>query len=251
MVNCCGVPEQVGVPLAKVGVTIIVAVTGKAVLFVALKAAIFPEPLTDKPMLVRLFVQLKVVVPPVFVVLKFIVLVCTPLQTVWFEIVLTCPFGFTVIVNILGVPKQVTTPLIYEGVTVMVAITGVEPEFKALKAAIFPEPLPANPIEGVSFNQLYITVPTPVFVVVKLIAVIEVEWQTTWLEIVLTCGTGFTVILKICVGPGQLNEAFENVGVTTKLPTARLLLLLLPIKVGISPLPVNPIPILELVFVQE
>ena len=82
MVNCCGVPEQVGVPLAKVGVTIIVAVTGKAVLFVALKAAIFPEPLTDKPMLVRLFVQLKVVVPPVFVVLKFIVLVCTPLQTV-------------------------------------------------------------------------------------------------------------------------------------------------------------------------
>ena len=36
----------------------------------------------------------------------------------------------------------------------MVAITGAVPEFKALKAAIFPEPLPANPIEVLSFSQL-------------------------------------------------------------------------------------------------
>ena len=58
MVNCCGVPAQVGVPLAKVGVTVIVAVTGKALLFMALKAVIFPGPLPERPILAKLFVQL-------------------------------------------------------------------------------------------------------------------------------------------------------------------------------------------------
>jgi hypothetical protein len=58
IVNDCDAPIQLEVPLAKVGVTVIVAVTGKAVLFIALKAAIFPEPLAERPMLERLFVQL-------------------------------------------------------------------------------------------------------------------------------------------------------------------------------------------------
>ena len=66
-----------------------------------------------------------------------------------------------------------------------------------------------------------------------------------------TCGAGFTVMLKGWVGPGQLTEAFVNVGVTTKLPTVGLLLLFAPTKVGISPILVNPIPILEFEFVQE
>ena len=93
-------------------------------------------------------------VPPVFVVPKFTAVVGRPLQTVWFEIVLTCPFGLTVMVNVLTAPVHVTVPFAYEGVTVMVAITGAVPVFVALKAAIFPDPLAANPIEGLSFTQL-------------------------------------------------------------------------------------------------
>ena len=82
IVNDCDAPIQVEVPLAKVGVTVIVAVTGKAVLFTALKVAIFPDPLLERPMLTRLFVQLYVVVPPVFPVPQFMALVGRPLQTV-------------------------------------------------------------------------------------------------------------------------------------------------------------------------
>ena len=36
----------------------------------------------------------------------------------------------------------------------MVAITGAAPVFVAVKTAIFPDPLAANPIDGVSFVQL-------------------------------------------------------------------------------------------------
>ena len=54
----------------------------------------------------------------------------------------------------MAAPAHVTVPLAYEGVTVMVAITGAVPAFVAVKIAIFPEPLAANPMEGVSFVQL-------------------------------------------------------------------------------------------------
>jgi hypothetical protein len=57
MVNVIGVPLQ---PLAT-GVTVIVATMGAFVLFVGLKDAIFPVPLSGKPMLLLLFVQLYIV----------------------------------------------------------------------------------------------------------------------------------------------------------------------------------------------
>jgi hypothetical protein len=53
IVKLWGVPTQ---PFA-VGVTVIVAVTGLALPFVAVKAGILPVPLAAKPMLVVLFVQ--------------------------------------------------------------------------------------------------------------------------------------------------------------------------------------------------
>jgi hypothetical protein len=58
--------------------------------------------------------------------------------------------GFTVIVNVCGVPGQ-EFPV---GVTVIVAVTGVVPALVAVNAAIFPEPLAANPIEGSLFVQV-------------------------------------------------------------------------------------------------
>jgi hypothetical protein len=62
--------------------------------------------------------------------------------------------GFTVMVNACGVPGQVTLLKIYCGVTVMVAITGTEPAFTAVKGAMFPDPLAARPIVGSSLTHV-------------------------------------------------------------------------------------------------
>ena len=62
--------------------------------------------------------------------------------------------GFTVIVNVAGDPMQVVPPLVKEGVTVIVAVTADELLFTAVKEGIFPVPLAAKPIEGVSLVQL-------------------------------------------------------------------------------------------------
>ncbi len=58
--------------------------------------------------------------------------------------------GLTVMVNENGVPTQ---PLA-EGVTVTVATMAVVPALMAVKEGIFPVPLAANPIAGVSFTQV-------------------------------------------------------------------------------------------------
>jgi hypothetical protein len=50
-------PVQLTDPFVKVGVTVIVAVTGVVPLFVAVKDAILPLPLAAKPMLVLSFVH--------------------------------------------------------------------------------------------------------------------------------------------------------------------------------------------------
>lgn len=50
MVNVLDVPTQLTLPLVKVGVTVIVAVTGALVALVATKEAILPEPVAARPM---------------------------------------------------------------------------------------------------------------------------------------------------------------------------------------------------------
>jgi hypothetical protein len=69
-----------------------------------------------------------------------------PSQTVWLPGFATMPTAFTVIVKISGVPAQ---PAL-SGVTVIVAI----PELVVVNDAIFPLPLAASPIDGLSFVQL-------------------------------------------------------------------------------------------------
>ncbi len=53
-----------------------------------------------------------------------------------------------------GVPVQVAPPLVYEGVTVIVAVTGDVPVFTAANEAMLPLPLAASPIDGVLLVQL-------------------------------------------------------------------------------------------------
>ena len=62
--------------------------------------------------------------------------------------------GFTVIVNVLDVPVQVKPALVNVGVTVIVAVTGVLPVLTAVKLAIFPVPLAANPMDDAVLVQL-------------------------------------------------------------------------------------------------
>ncbi len=83
-------------------------------------------------------------------VVKLIAAVGALLHTVWFAGVFITAVGFTVIVNVLGVPVQ---PFAV-GVTVIVATTGALPVLVAMKLAILPVPLAANPIDGALFVQL-------------------------------------------------------------------------------------------------
>ena len=57
-------------------------------------------------------------------------------------------------VNVLAVPAQLTPPLVNIGLTVMVAVTADDVALVAMKEAMFPLPLAANPIDGVLFTQL-------------------------------------------------------------------------------------------------
>lgn len=57
-------------------------------------------------------------------------------------------------VNVVAVPEQVVPPLVYVGVTVIVAVTGAVPLFTAVNEAMLPVPLAARPIEALLLVQL-------------------------------------------------------------------------------------------------
>jgi len=153
MVKVFAGPGQVTPPFVKEGVTVMLALTGDPVELVAIKGEMFPVPLAAKPMLVLLFVQVYVVLPPVFTVVNVIKDVLEPLQTTWLSGWTTWPNGLTVIVKVSDGPAQLTIPIVYVGVTVIVAITGSVVVFTAGNEAMSPFPDEANPILGVSFVQ--------------------------------------------------------------------------------------------------
>ena len=137
IVNVIAVPVQ---PLAVVGVTVIVAVIGAAVLLVAVKLGILPWPVAASPMAVLLLAQLNIV--PATVPVKFTAAVLAPLHKVWLATAATFALGLTVIVNVIGSPAQ---PLAV-GVTVIVPLIAVVPALVAVKLGILPVPVAARPI---------------------------------------------------------------------------------------------------------
>ena len=144
MVN---VVEAPGHPAA-VGTTVITELIGVVPPLTAVNEGKVLLPEVPEPMAGLLLVQLYVVpatVPP-----KVTAVVAAPLQSVWLGTVFTVGVGFTVMVNVVGVPGH---PLAV-GVTVMVAVTDVVPVFTALKEAMFPLPEPAKPMDVVVFVQL-------------------------------------------------------------------------------------------------
>ena len=66
---------------------------------------------------------------------------------------LTWASGFIVIVNVFELPIQLELPLLYVGITIIVATNGELVELVAVKL-MFPVPVPTKPIDVVSFVQL-------------------------------------------------------------------------------------------------
>ena len=100
IVKLCEGPGQ---PLAR-GVTVIVAITGALVEFVAVNDGIFPLPLAAKPIEVLLFVQLNPV--PLTAPEKFIALVVALLHKDWLAGCTTLGVGLTAIVKLCKAPGQ-------------------------------------------------------------------------------------------------------------------------------------------------
>jgi hypothetical protein len=75
-------------------------------------------------------------------------------QRTWFERLLTVGIGFTVMLKDLEIPVQVSPALEKDGITVMVAETGVVVVLIAWKEAISPVPLGGRPMDGFEFVQL-------------------------------------------------------------------------------------------------
>jgi hypothetical protein len=145
---------------------VILAVTGTGPILFAIKAGISPVPFAGRPMDGILFVQVNVV--PLNVGINVTPFVVSLLHTIWLAgSTARSGDGFTVIVNVLGVPVQVRRV----GVTVMVAVTGMIPVLTGKKERIFPVPLAGIPIEGLLFVQLNATVPG---VPVKVMSVLAV-----------------------------------------------------------------------------
>jgi hypothetical protein len=206
-----------------------VATTGATPALVAAKAAMLPVPLAAKPIDMSSLVQLYAVPVPE----KFTATVLAVLHTTWSEGSDTLGVGFTVMVNTCGVPTQ-TGPAVW-GVTVMVATTGVAPPLVAMKAPMFPVPLPARPTEGVSLVQLNVAPAVPT----KVIAVVLAPLHTTWSAGSTTVGVGFTVIVKLADGPAHP----LNTGVTVTVATTGAAPPFTPVKAAMLPVPdaANPI----------
>ena len=135
-------------------ITVTVATAGAVPGLVPVKLAILPVPLAAKPMLVLLLVQLNTAVPPWVGVVNTIAAVGALLHTTWLATGLIIGAGLTVIVNVIGVPTQLTPPLVNVGVTMMVATTGALVVLMAVNVGISPVPLAAKPMDGWLLAQL-------------------------------------------------------------------------------------------------
>ena len=62
--------------------------------------------------------------------------------------------GFTVILNVVGVPGQLVPPAVKIGVTVIFPKMGAVPGFVAIKEGMFPEPFAPRPMAVLLFVQV-------------------------------------------------------------------------------------------------
>jgi len=176
---------------------------------VAVKDPILPVPLAAKPIEGVLFTQLNTtLLPPLplFGLVNAMAVVDAPLHNTWLATAFTVAVGLTVIVKLVGVPTQLTAPLVNVGVTVIVATIGAVVALVAIKVGMFPVPDAAIPIDAALFVQLNVTVP-PVAGLLKLIAAVDEPLHNTWLAIAFTVAVGLTVIVNVVEAPVQVVPA--------------------------------------------
>jgi hypothetical protein len=150
-------------------------------------------------------------------------------------------------IKVCDAPVQVIPPLLYTGVTVMIAVIGANPVLMAVNGGIFPVPLAANPMDGALLTQANESDPVgPVVGLVKLMIDVKVPLHTIWLATGFTIGVGFTIMVNVTGRPGQT----PNIGVTVIVATIGPLVALVVTNGSISPVPLagRPMPVLS--FVQ-
>lgn len=145
----------------------------------------------------------------------------------------------TVMVKDSGVPIQPAA----DGVTVMVAVTGLLLLLIAVKPVIFPVPLAARPIDVLLFVQVK---EVPLTAPVKLMALVIAPLHTIWLAGCTTSGVGLTVIVNTT--GGAVHKAVE--AVTEILAVTGALPVLMAVNAGIFPTPLAARPMDVLLFVQ-
>lgn len=160
---------------------------GEEVLFTPVNEGKFPVPLAAKPIVVFVFVQAND--EPVGVVEKLIALTVPPHCAMFATAVIT-GFGFTVIVNVIGVPAQ---PFAV-GVTVIVAVIVAPVLFTAVKAGKFPVPFAAKPILVAVLVHAYVV---PVIDELNVVIGTLEFAQYVWFETGFITGEAFTTTLCV------------------------------------------------------
>ena len=90
----------------------------------------------------------------------------------------------------------------------------------------------------------------PVVGELKFTAVVGAPLHTTWLAIEVTVAVGFTVIVKLAGVPVHETPPLVNVGITVTVDTTGPFVLLVPLKVLMSPVPLPESPVARLLLVQ-
>ena len=141
-------------------------------------------------------------------------------------------------------PVQVPPALVYDGVTVIVAVNGAPVALVDTKFRL-PVPLAPRPMAVLLLVQLY-TVPATVPVKA---CVTVAPAHTVWLATGFTVGIGLTVIVKVIGVPGQVMVLLKF-GVTVIVATCGVVPALVATKLAILPTPLAARPILVLLLVQ-
>jgi hypothetical protein len=194
------VPVQVTLLFVKEGVTVNVPEIAELPVLVPANAGTVPLPLPPIPIAVFVLVQLYTV--PDTVPVKLTAFVLIPLQTVWFAIgPLTVALGLTVILKLVVLPAHATLLFVKVGVTITLPVIGPVVVLVPKNDAILPEPGEARPIAVLLLVQANVV---PLTVLLKLMVLTGLPWQTVCGNTVLITGIGLTVITKPCGVPVQV-----------------------------------------------
>ena len=143
------------------------------------------------------------------------------------------------IVNVSATPEQ----LLAVGVTMIVAVAAVVPEFVAVNAPMFPVPVADRPIDVFEFVQLYVV---PLTAPEKVTDAVVAPLHNVWSAAAATVGVGLTVIVNVSATPAQL---FAD-GVTMIVAVTAVVPVFVAVNAPMLPVPVADRPIAVFEFVQ-